>query len=64
MGKVPNVNTKVSAAPVSTAGYTCGATTSKNARVGPAPRLRAVSTALASTDSRAAVVTRATSGAL
>jgi len=51
MGKVPNVNTKVSAAPVSTAGYTCGATTSKNARVGPAPRLRAVSTALASTDS-------------
>ena len=64
MGKVPKVKTNVSAAPISTAGYTWGQTTSRNARKGPAPRLRAVSTALASTDSQAAVVMRATSGAL
>jgi len=64
MGNVLKVNTKVSAAPISTDGYSCGATTSRNARKGLAPRLRAVSTALASTDSQAAVVTRATRGAL
>jgi len=28
MGNVPNVNTNVSAAPINTAGYTCGMTTS------------------------------------
>jgi len=59
-----NVKMNVSTAEVTIAGTSCGSVTSRNARSGDAPSVRAVSTRRVSTDSQAAVTSRVTSGAL